>query len=58
MDDEKFAVYVVMVDDSEEADERLAASVHLLTRIAGNLTWPEAEDVMDDMEVVNNERAE
>ena len=58
MSEEKFAVYIVMVDDSEQADTKLASEVYSAERLGGNLTWSEAEEVLQEADKVNWDRAE
>ena len=57
MSDEKFAVYVVMVDDSAASDEKLMDSVYTGKRIGGDFTWVEAEDAVESAETINSDRA-
>lgn len=55
---EKFAVYVVMVEDTEKADLELSAQVLDMARIGGNMTYAAASDLVMDTPVENYDKAE
>jgi hypothetical protein len=42
----KYAVYIVIVEDTEEADQHLAEQVVSLERLDGGLSEPEAEQIL------------
>jgi hypothetical protein len=48
-EDVRFAVYLVMVEDTEECDMSLAEEVDSLDRLAGDMTYKQAEDYMSDI---------
>lgn len=48
---EKYAVYVVVVEDTENADHYLATEVSSLNRVAGELTEGEAIAMMERIAV-------
>lgn len=54
---EKFAVYLVMVEDTSDADTDLSEEVLAMERIGGNLTWGEAEDILTSTPLVNTDVA-
>jgi hypothetical protein len=48
----KYAVYVVIVEDSEDADTRLAESVEQLERVGDALDWADAQALQEELEAV------
>lgn len=57
MPTDKYAVYVVVVEDTESADQSLAVGVDGMERIGGNFDWTEAEAVMLRVPDVNHDKA-
>jgi hypothetical protein len=55
---EKYAIYVVVVEDTSEADMRLSGGVVAMERIGGNLDYDNAESAMYEVEPINHDMAE
>jgi len=45
----RYAVYIVIIEDTNEADMALAESVESLDRVAEGLTYQHAEDCVFDL---------
>jgi len=45
----EYAVYVVVIEDSSEADAALAAVVDTLERIAADKSYPEATAIVEEV---------
>lgn len=50
MTEEKFAVYVVIIEDTEDAFQRMADAVPVWTNVGVPTTYREAEDMLYDIE--------
>jgi hypothetical protein len=44
----QYAVYVVVIEDGSEADQALAERVESLERIAADLTYEQAEEIVTE----------
>jgi hypothetical protein len=47
----KFAVYLVLIEDTADADMTLAGAVESLDRIADDLDYSAASDLMEDIAI-------